>query len=55
MTEFLHQVIANREHIQEDMLMARIMRDIRREAAANRLVDLIFNSDPWERTEETSE
>lgn len=62
MTEFLHQVVANREYIQRDMtlhrrFLASAMRQQNRDEAAQRLLDIMFDrtNDPWELAEDANE
>jgi hypothetical protein len=49
MTEFLHQIVANREYIQNDREMHRELRN----AIENSFASAI-TSDPWELAEETN-
>jgi hypothetical protein len=49
MTEFLHQVVANREYIQNDRDMHRELRN-----AIEDSFRMAITSDPWELAEETN-
>lgn len=47
MTEFLHQLVANREHIQQDIELHRAWRE-------TLLREVGIVNDPWELAEETN-